>query len=221
MAIGLSELGHGDEQDIYPGLYIQATLDELLDLANQDVEGILLSSHAAEDRGLAARVGIDVIDERWMALGGISGKHLDLLERQLQNLRRIVTSPDYDTPQGLLPSEPSVSDNLQPSHPLVALWQLAATTPAFSTKMFELRPLEIAVVPAGRDLQRIALGGHTKTDNKLFSGGGSGCGNTNELVTLAPCQFGQVGQRKDQHTPLAGRHDNEGVLRPRRNRGWR
>ncbi|GIR70259.1 MAG: hypothetical protein CM15mP74_15100 [Halieaceae bacterium] len=48
-------------------------------------------------------VGIDVIDERWMALGGISGKHLNLLERQLQNLRRIVTSPDDDTPQGLLP----------------------------------------------------------------------------------------------------------------------
>tara|TARA_Y100000991_G_C21852746_1_gene297395 strand:- start:269 stop:583 length:315 start_codon:yes stop_codon:yes gene_type:complete len=103
MAIGLSELGHGDDQDIYPGLYIQATLDELLDLANQDVEGILLSSHAAEDRGLAARVGIDVIDERWMALGGISGKHLDLLERQLQILRRIVTSADDETPQGLLP----------------------------------------------------------------------------------------------------------------------
>ena len=103
MAIGLSELGHGDDQDIYPGLYIQATLDELLELASQEVEGILLSSHAAEDRGLTARVGIDVIDERWMALGGISGKHLDLLERQLRNLRRIVTSPDDDTSQGLLP----------------------------------------------------------------------------------------------------------------------
>ena len=103
MAIGLSELGRGDDQDIYPGLYIQATLDELLDLANQDVEDILLSSHAAEDRGLTARVGIDVIDERWMALGGISGKHLDLLERQLQILRRIVASADNETPQGLLP----------------------------------------------------------------------------------------------------------------------
>ena len=103
MAIGLSELGRGDDQDIYPGLYIQATLDELLELASQEIEGILLSSHAAEDRGLTARVGIDVIDERWMALGGISGKHLDLLERQLQSLRRIVTSPDDDTPQGLLP----------------------------------------------------------------------------------------------------------------------
>ena len=103
MAIGLSELGRGDDQDIYPGLYIQATLDELLELASQEVEGILLSSHAAEDRGLTARVGIDVIDERWMALGGISGKHLDLLERQLQSLRRTVTSPDDDTPQGLLP----------------------------------------------------------------------------------------------------------------------
>ena len=101
MAIGLSELGRGDDQDIYPGLYIQATLDELLDLANQDVEGLRIPR--AEDRGLTARVGIDVIDERWMALGGISGKHLDLLERQLQILRRIVTSVDDETPQGLLP----------------------------------------------------------------------------------------------------------------------
>ena len=66
MAIGLSELGRGDDQDIYPGLYIQATLDELLELASQEVEGILLSSHAAEDRGLTTRVGIDVIDERWI-----------------------------------------------------------------------------------------------------------------------------------------------------------
>ena len=33
--------------------------------------------------GLTARIGIDVIDEQWMALGDISGGHLDLLERQL------------------------------------------------------------------------------------------------------------------------------------------
>jgi hypothetical protein len=33
MAIGISELGRGDSEDIYPGLYTQATLDDLLELA--------------------------------------------------------------------------------------------------------------------------------------------------------------------------------------------
>jgi hypothetical protein len=45
---------------------------------NQDLDGILLSARAAEDGGLTARIGIDVIDEQWMALGDISSGHLDL-----------------------------------------------------------------------------------------------------------------------------------------------
>ena len=103
MAIGISELGRGDDEDIYPGLYTQATLDDLLELANRDLDGILLSSRAAEDSGLTARIGIDVIDEQWMALGDISGAHLDLLERQLQILQRVITPADEQTPQGFLP----------------------------------------------------------------------------------------------------------------------
>lgn len=103
LAIGVSELGLGDEEDIYPGLYTQATLDELLALAKEDVDAILLSSRAAEDTGLTARIGIDVIDERWMAMGDVSGAHLDLLERQLQILQRVVTPPSEDSPQGFLP----------------------------------------------------------------------------------------------------------------------
>ena len=43
MAIGISELGRGDDEDIYPGLYTQATLDDLLALAREDLDGILLS----------------------------------------------------------------------------------------------------------------------------------------------------------------------------------
>ncbi|MEK9791717.1 MAG: hypothetical protein VW317_03340, partial [Halieaceae bacterium] len=89
--------------DIYPGLYVQSTLDDLLHLANQPVEGVLLSSHAAEDAGLTGRIGIDVIDEKWMALGEISGAHLDLLERQLGLMSRLITPADDETPQGLLP----------------------------------------------------------------------------------------------------------------------
>lgn len=103
MAIGISELGHGDDQDIYPGLYIQAALDDLLTLANEDLPAILLSSRAAEDDGLTTRMGIDVIDEKWMALGDISDAHLALLERQLLILKRALFQTDEDTPQGLLP----------------------------------------------------------------------------------------------------------------------
>ena len=103
MAIGISELGRGNDEDIYPGLYTQATLDDLLALAQQDLDGILLSSRAAEDPGLATRIGIDVIDEQWMALGDISGSHLDLLERQLLILQRAIAPSDDDTPQGFLP----------------------------------------------------------------------------------------------------------------------
>jgi len=103
MAIGISELGRGDDEDIYPGLYTQATLDDLLELANRDLDGILLSSRAAEDSGLTTRIGIDVIDEQWMALGDISGSHLDLLERQLLILQRAIAPSDDDTPQGFLP----------------------------------------------------------------------------------------------------------------------
>ena len=103
MAIGISELGRGDDEDIYPGLYTQATLDDLLELANRDLDGILLSSRAAEDSGLTARIGIDVIDEQWMALGDISGAHLDLLERQLQRPQRVIAPADEGAPQGFLP----------------------------------------------------------------------------------------------------------------------
>jgi len=103
MAIGISELGRGDDEDIYPGLYTQATLDDLLELANQDVDAVLLSSRAAEDSGLTARIGVDVIDEKWMAVGDISTSHLDLLERQLLILQRVIRPADEDTPQGFLP----------------------------------------------------------------------------------------------------------------------
>ena len=103
IAIGISELGLGDQEDIYPGLYIQATLDELLELANQEMEAILFSSRAAEDRGLDNRIGVDVIDERWMAMGEISNDHLDLLERQLCILKRVIKAPNEETQQELLP----------------------------------------------------------------------------------------------------------------------
>lgn len=103
LAVGVSELGRGDAEDIYPGLYTQATLDDLLELAQHDVDAILLSSRAAEDEGMTSRMGIDVIDERWMALGDISSRHRDLLTRQLALLRRVVAPTEQESPQGFLP----------------------------------------------------------------------------------------------------------------------
>ena len=58
---------------------------------------------SGEDTGLTTQIGIDVIDEQWMALGDISGSHLDLLERQLLILQRAIAPSDDDTPQGFLP----------------------------------------------------------------------------------------------------------------------
>ena len=58
---------------------------------------------AAEGIGLTTRIGIDVIDEQWMALGDIGGSHLDLLERQLLILQRAIAPNDDETPQGFLP----------------------------------------------------------------------------------------------------------------------
>jgi hypothetical protein len=103
LAIGVSELGRGDAEDIYPGLYTQATLDDLLELAHRDFDAIFLSSRAAEDEGLTARMGIDVIDEQWMVLGDISSRHMDLLTRQLTLLRRVITPAEQESPQGFLP----------------------------------------------------------------------------------------------------------------------
>ena len=41
--------------------------------------------------------------EKWMAVGDISTSHLDLLERQLLILQRVIGPADEDTPQGFLP----------------------------------------------------------------------------------------------------------------------
>ena len=62
-----------------------------------------INANPRGEAGLTTRIGIDVIDEQWMALGDISGSHLDLLERQLLILQRAIAPSDDDTPQGFLP----------------------------------------------------------------------------------------------------------------------
>lgn len=84
LAIGLSELGPGDGRDIYPGLYIQATLDELQDLAEGDSEALLLNKRAAEDVDLNTRMKVDLREDGSAVINDLADGQRDLLERQLQ-----------------------------------------------------------------------------------------------------------------------------------------
>ena len=85
MAIGFSELGAGDASDIYPGLYMQSTLDELQLACGEAGERILLSPAIADDVDINGR-----LEQRpgawgdYSALGAFAGQYQDLLERQLR-----------------------------------------------------------------------------------------------------------------------------------------
>jgi hypothetical protein len=85
MAIGFSELGAGDASDIYPGLYMQSTLDELQAACAEAGDRILLAPAIADDVDINGRV--EQRPEAWAsysALGAFAGQYQDLLERQLR-----------------------------------------------------------------------------------------------------------------------------------------
>ncbi len=84
LAIGLSELGPGDGRDIYPGLYTQATLDELVALAANDEDALLLNRTAARDVDLGTRMKISASGNDAWLINDLADGHRDLLERQLQ-----------------------------------------------------------------------------------------------------------------------------------------
>ena len=84
LAIGLSELGPGDGRDIYPGLYTQATIDELLTLAATDADALLLNRAAARDVDLGTRMKISASGTDAWLINDLADGHRDLLERQLQ-----------------------------------------------------------------------------------------------------------------------------------------
>ena len=86
MAIGSSELGLGDSDDIYPGLYTQATLDELEILAGMSNEGIGISAAASTDIDLSTRMDVEAASQGRQVIGGLADGHRDLLERQLHIL---------------------------------------------------------------------------------------------------------------------------------------
>lgn len=90
MAVGTSELGKGDDGDIYPGLYTQAALDELQGLATTHRDGVLVTAEAANDVDLTTRVELDTLGDDERVLGKLADGHRDLLERQLQILLKAV-----------------------------------------------------------------------------------------------------------------------------------
>lgn len=85
MAISLSELGLGDGGDIYPGLYMQHTLDELQAACANKPPNILLSAAVCEDTDIEGRLqhqATEVGD--YAMLEEFAGPYQDLLERQLR-----------------------------------------------------------------------------------------------------------------------------------------
>lgn len=95
MAVGCSELGRGDEADIYPGLYIQSTLDELQTLCASKPPRVMLSPAACEDIDVSSRV-----EHSPSELGGyaileqFAGPWDDLLERQLRLILKRLRDTD-------------------------------------------------------------------------------------------------------------------------------
>ncbi|QFU77549.1 hypothetical protein EY643_18760 [Halioglobus maricola] len=94
IAASLSELGIGDEKDIYPGLYMQSTLDELQTVCASKPPKILLSPAVCEDTDVAGRVqqqATEVMD--YTMVEGFAGPYDDLLERQLQLILKRLLNP--------------------------------------------------------------------------------------------------------------------------------
>jgi hypothetical protein len=80
MALSQSELGIGDGSDIYPGLYMQHTLDELQEICASKPPKVLLSTLPTEVRDYAM-------------LEAFAGSYQDLLERQLRLILKRLSDP--------------------------------------------------------------------------------------------------------------------------------
>lgn len=94
MAISQSELGIGDARDIYPGLYMQHTLDELQAVCASKPPKILLSPALTDDTDIQGRLELEsteVLD--YVMLESFAGPYKDLLERQLQLILKRLMDP--------------------------------------------------------------------------------------------------------------------------------
>ena len=94
MAISQSELGAGDAGDIYPGLYMQHTLDELALVCASKPPELLLSPGACEDMDIASRLQVRPTDVgNYALIEEFAGTYQDLLERQLRLIMKRLTDP--------------------------------------------------------------------------------------------------------------------------------
>ncbi len=97
MAISQSELGAGDKADIYPGLYIQHTLDELENICANRPPRVLLSPAVCEDADIESRLqhqATEVGD--FTMLEEFAEPYHDLLERQLRLMLKRLTATGRD-----------------------------------------------------------------------------------------------------------------------------
>ena len=94
MAVAQSELAAGDGGDIYPGLYMQHTLDELQQVCSQKPPKILLSPAAAEDIDVSGRLQLGPTEVgNYAMLESFSSPYDDLLERQLRLIMKRLADP--------------------------------------------------------------------------------------------------------------------------------
>lgn len=94
MAVGQSELGVGDGSDIYPGLYMQHTLDELQAVCAKKPPKVLLSPGVCEDVDVAGRLQYQETEVNdYGMMESFAGPYQDLLERQLRLVLNRLSDP--------------------------------------------------------------------------------------------------------------------------------
>jgi len=94
MAISQSELGAGDDGDIYPGLYMQHTLDELQAVCASSPPQLLLSPVACQDMDVASRLRVGAPGGNdYAPIEEFAGTYKDLLERQLRLIMKRLADP--------------------------------------------------------------------------------------------------------------------------------
>lgn len=94
MAIAQSELGAGNAADIYPGLYMQHTLDELQAVCDARPTTILLSAAACSDVDVSSRIQTSANEAGdYSTIDNFHGQYRDLLDRQSQLILNRLTDP--------------------------------------------------------------------------------------------------------------------------------
>ena len=88
LAIGVNEMGYGDEHASYLRLYAQALLDELYELAVDAGDSILLTPVAADEPDLVDSFPSAAINEAKRELGAPSAEHAVTIQTQLKMLQR-------------------------------------------------------------------------------------------------------------------------------------